>query len=244
MDLSSSISSSVKESSSVSSSKISSSSISSSSVSSKLSSSLVSAASDISSEMDELLAAATGGRGAITDRIGGALRSADREIDELLAGTSLGSNKQSSNISNSSVSSSSKISKMSSISQSSMEIEEGGSGPSVTSSVKQQSSSAATSASLVSQQKIVDGQVVQAETIGEKASLASQSQKEKVVQDGQVLVDTGSKSETSSAGKLRATKEMSQAELDAFFKQDAAIAGKATEALNYDKDKSLFEVKK
>jgi hypothetical protein len=95
-----------------------------------------------------------------------------------------------------------------------------------------------------SEQKIVDGQVVKAETLAEKASLASQSQKEKVVQDGQVLVDTGSKSEVSSAGRLMATKAMSQAEIDSFFQQDAAITGKPVEALNYDKQNNVFEVKK
>jgi len=247
MDLSSSsISSSVKESSKVSSSKMSSSSISSSSLSSKVYSSLTAAVSDISSEMDELLAAATGSRSSLSGRSGrpsGALTSIDADLEDMLSGTSLSSTGKSS----SSVSSSSnkKVSKMSSISQSSMELMEGtGIDSTCKSSVKESSSSLASSASMASETKIVDGQVVKAQTLAEKASVASQGQKEKVIQDGQVLVDTGSKSEVSSAGRLMATKEMSQAELDNFFQQDPAIAGKAVEALNYDKDKKVFEVKK
>jgi len=97
---------------------------------------------------------------------------------------------------------------------------------------------------MASETKIVDGQVVKAETIAERASIAAQGQKEKVIQDGQVLVDTGNRTETSSAARLMATKEMSQAELDSFFQNDAAIAGKPVEALNFDKDKKVFEVKK
>lgn len=115
--------------------------------------------------------------------------------------------------------------------------------PTVKSSMKQQSSSLASTASLSQEQKIVDGKLVKAETLAEKASIANQSQKEKVVEDGKVLVDTGSRSETTSAGLLKATKEMSQGELDSFFQGNPAIAGKPTEALNYDKDKNVFEVK-
>lgn len=126
-----------------------------------------------------------------------------------------------------------------------MELVDGtGIQPSVKSSVKESSSSLASTASLSSEQKIVDGQLVKAQTAADRASIASKSDKEKVVEDGQVLVDTGSKSETSSAALLRATKEMSQAELDSFFQGNPAIAGKTTEALNYDKEKNQFEVKK
>jgi hypothetical protein len=205
----------------------------------------------MSNEVDDLLAASASARetarglsSGLSDRLG-ALTS-DLDIDNMLAGTSLGGG--GSNISSSSVNSSSsskKVSKMSSISQSSLEIAEGGSlaDSSVKQSVKSHSSSVASSSLVASQSKSVDGELVSAETVAERSSRARESQKEKVVEDGQVLVDTGFKMEQSSAAKLRATKEMSQQELDSFFKGDA-ITGKPLEALNFDKDANTFEVKK
>jgi len=248
MDLSSS---SIKESSSISSKKVSSSSVSSSSKISS-SSSLSSASSALrgmSSEVDDLLAASASARetarglsSGLTERLG-ALTS-DLDIDDMLAGTNIGSSSLSSS-SISSASSKKQVSKMSSISQSSLEVAEGSSlaDASVKSSVKSHSSSVSSSSLLASQTKSVDGEIVSAETVAERSSKARESQKEKVVEDGQVLVDTGFKMEQSSAAKLRATKEMSQQELDGFFRGDA-ITGKPLEALNFDKDANTFEVKK
>jgi len=157
----------------------------------------------------------------------------------MLAGASIGGKNTSSSTSSSS--SSKKATKMSSISQSSLEIGDGVEGG-VKSSVKSHTSSLATSALLATKQSSVDGEIVSSETIGEKSSRAAESQKEKVVADGQVVSQSGFNMEKTSNSKLRATKEMSQEELDSFFKQKS-IQEKPVESLNYDKDSNVFEVK-
>ncbi len=57
------------------------------------------------------------------------------------------------------------------------------------------------------------------------------------------MKDTGFKKEATRDAKLKATKEMSGAELDQFFKSPA-IAGQPAEALTFDKDAGAFEVRK
>jgi hypothetical protein len=109
--------------------------------------------------------------------------------------------------------------------------------------MKSHSTSVASSSLVASQSKSVDGEVVSAETVAERSSRARESGKERVIEDGQVLVDTGFKTEQTSAAKLKATREMSGAELDNFLQSDS-IKGKPLEALNFDKDANTFEVKK
>jgi len=228
-------SSSVKSSSVMSSSKVSSSSMkmSSSSSSALSSSSLLSGGvGAIDMDIDVLL-----NKSAIARDSARKLSQDLADMDTMMGSTGL--NNSSSSVMSSSKKSSSSSTKMSSA-QSSFDA---GDGPSVKTSMTSHSASSEKSAALSQNVKIVDGQVVSAETTADKSVKKAESGKEKVTEDGKVISDHGFKMEHSKDAHLKATKEMSEAELNDFFRQ-SSIAGKKPEALPFDKESNSFEVKK
>ncbi|OXA62557.1 hypothetical protein Fcan01_03598 [Folsomia candida] len=108
------------------------------------------------------------------------------------------------------------------------------------STIKSHSSSSSTKAALSTKTAIVDGVVVSAETAADKSVRKAEAGMEKHVEDGVVTDESGFKREAKSDAKLRATKEMSGAELDEFFRTPA-IAGQPAEALTVDKGSNSFQ---
>jgi len=161
-------------------------------------------------------------------------------MDTMMGSTGLNNSSAASMMSSSKKSSSSSSSTKMSSAQSSFDA---GDGPNVKTSMTSHSASSAKSAALSQNVKMVDGQVVSAETTADKSVKKAESGKEKVTEDGKVVSDHGFKMEHSKDAHLKATKEMSEAELNNFFRQEA-IAGKKPEALPFDKESNSFEVKK